>query len=27
VILPNKDAKGGGPPNTMSIGPGPAKPN
>ena len=27
VILPNKDAKGGGPTNTMSIGPGPAKPN
>ena len=27
VILPNKDAKGGGPGNTMSIGPGPAKPN
>ncbi len=27
VILPNKDAKGGGPANTMSIGPGPAKPN
>jgi lipopolysaccharide export system protein LptA len=29
VILPNKDAKGGGPPNTMSIGPAPApaKPN
>jgi len=26
VILPNKDAKGGGPTNTMSIGPGPAKP-
>ena len=26
VILPNKDAKGGGT-NTMSIGPGPAKPN
>jgi len=24
---PNKDAKGGGPTNTMSIGPGPAKPN
>jgi lipopolysaccharide export system protein LptA len=27
VILPNKDPKGGGPTNTMSIGPGPAKPN
>ena len=27
VILPNKDAKGGGPTNTMSIGPAPAKPN
>jgi lipopolysaccharide export system protein LptA len=29
VILPNKDTKGGGPANTMSIGPGlgPAKPN
>ena len=27
VILPNKDAKGGGPTNTMSIGPRPAKPN
>jgi len=27
VILPNKDAKGGGPTNTMSVGPGPAKPN
>jgi lipopolysaccharide export system protein LptA len=27
VILPNKDAKGGGPTNTMSIGPGPAKAN
>jgi lipopolysaccharide export system protein LptA len=29
VILPNKDAKGSGPTNTMSIGPvpGPAKPN
>jgi lipopolysaccharide export system protein LptA len=27
VILPNKDGKGGGPGNTMSIGSGPAKPN